>query len=196
MHLCDDGSQCFVIDPQACRVEPDLVAFASTAHRIDGDDGEAARAGGATGGVQEMYMVFDARGRCAARADTITEILRCPSLQASRGGPGQPVLNITHADRLTPVFDLATALGRAPVSPEDWVAILLVRMGNHSYGFAVSRLCAIASGRYHGSGLPGRDGGPDRDAVVEIGRGNAREFLYPVDLASLLPAETAPEDLA
>ena len=142
--------QYLVLDGQALRAWPDLVALASTSTRHDGQRRTQAQAAahgfvvaaGATGQRRPM-IIYELHGETATPIDQVVEILPFNPDMANFQGTGTLLGMVAVRGRMIPVMCLSGLVGLPPPAITPAVSVLVVESDGELVGFAVPRLVTI-----------------------------------------------------
>lgn len=204
VHIDEKGDQCFVIDVDACREDPDLLQLAAASHRKTESSKSAIQTqAGKTGSDQRKvdewseiarlqsksnrYLTVSAGGDFAVPIEAVSEIMRLPDDLGYADFDGH-LANLSYRNRLMPVYDCATRRGRGVVEFSSEAGILILEKNGHHFGLVVEAMKSIDTGRI--KGFQNADGQASEDAseqLVELGHGAAKRLVQIEDPSWLLP---------
>lgn len=204
VHIDEKGEQCFVIDVEACREDPDLVQMAAASHRkgktkdpkasfekakqaTEQSDGDEWSDIGRLHSKSNRYLTVSAGGDFAVPIESVSEIMRLPSDLGYADYDGH-FGNLSYRNRLMPVYDCAARRGYGCGNFTSEAGILILEKNGHHYGLVVEAMKSIDTGRI--KGFQTADGQASQDIteqLVELGQGSAKRLVQIEDPAWLLP---------
>nr|WP_303048832.1 chemotaxis protein CheW [Phaeobacter sp. HF9A] len=202
VHIDEHGEQCFVIDVAACCADPDLRMMAEASHRKGTSphgkmdpktqrqlrrdlSSEQMHAG--TVSRSNRYLTISAGGEFAVPIEAVSEIMRLPAAVQDADFDGH-LVNLSHRDRLMPVYDCAQRRGYGVGQFGADAGILVLQKDGHHFGLAVEAMKSIDTGRVKGfETSDGRASDDPAEQLVELGYGATKRLLPIADPTTLLP---------
>ena len=186
-----------VLDAEACRAEPDFLQLASLTKPIGAalKSATAAKLATTEGPAQsaeddapQHYLLANCGLQFATLVDAVSEVIGLPEAahHANPGGDGF-LCAINHRNRVVPIYSLARLMWAEPSRDTTRAAVLLVRMGQVTVGFAVNELHSIrrASLFSRGKGAHGIPRTMEALDTILLQEGDRRPCVPVIDLTAI-----------
>ena len=191
--VAENGEQIFIIDFRGLFDQPDLASLANlTAKTSTRNEPVNTGTEDRNGTIRERvrYLVFDAGGKMAVRAELVSRILHMPKIIVpARNVPPSVRGFFTVGDRSVPLISLD---GRT-VEEAGEGYVLLVAIGDRQVGFLANRICSMQTSELRITGDAVGDKGTE---LVQIRNGEEKTMI-PVprllEIASSIVGDLSPE---